>query len=156
MADRSNISSDLIWEIARNQNAYLVKRRNGGHAYYFSRDPLNLVNQHSRTHAGFVNEKAVGVHAGPNGEGVTLMTKKAKKNGNRPASSLNTVAWGKGTPGRKIFKGIANYTAKNGYRPDLRGPAVSRASAIQGSQKAKKDTPAKKLRGSKAKKAVQT
>ena len=121
MADRSNISSDLIWEIARrtilarplsmtiltdpvspgNQNAYLVKRKTGGHAYYFSRDPLNLVNQHSRTHAGFVNEKAVGVHAGPNGEGVTLMTKKPKKNGNRPASSMNTVSWGKGTPGRK-------------------------------------------------------
>lgn len=121
MADRSNISSDLIWEIAReavlarplaaiiltdpsapgNQNAYLVKRRTGSHAHYFSRDPLNLVNQHSRTHAGFVNEKAVGVHAGPNGEGVTLTTKKAKKDGNGPASSLNTVSWGKATPGRK-------------------------------------------------------
>jgi large subunit ribosomal protein L28e len=35
----------------------------------------------------------------------------------------------------------------------LRGSAVSRASAIQGSQRVKKETPEKKLRGSKAKKA---
>jgi len=122
MADRSNISSDLIWEIARetlplpsqrfqyvytdptsagNQNAYLVKRKTGSHAYYFSRDPLNLVNQHSRTHAGFVNQKAVGVHPGPNGDGVSLTTKKVKKNGNRPASSITSVSWGKGTSNRK-------------------------------------------------------
>lgn len=121
MADRSNVSSDLIWEIARelilhvsshfqssltpicagNQNAYLVKRISGGHAYYFSRDPLNLVNKHSRTHAGFVNEKAVGVNFGANGEGVSLTTKKTKKNGNRPASSMDSVSWGKGTPSRK-------------------------------------------------------
>jgi len=53
----------------------------------------------------------------------------------------------------RIYKGIANQTAKNNYRPDLRGPAVSRASAIQGSQKAKKETPEKKLRGAKARKA---
>jgi hypothetical protein len=55
--------------------------------------------------------------------------------------------------GYRVFKGIANQTAKNSYRPDLRAPAVSRASAIQGSQRAKKETPEKKLRGSKAKKA---
>jgi large subunit ribosomal protein L28e len=53
----------------------------------------------------------------------------------------------------RIYKGIANHTAKNNYRPDLRGPAVSRASAIQNSQRAKKETPEKKLRGSKARKA---
>jgi large subunit ribosomal protein L28e len=53
----------------------------------------------------------------------------------------------------RIYKGIANQTAKNNYRPDLRGPAVSRASAIQSSQKAKKETPEKKLRGAKARKA---
>jgi hypothetical protein len=30
-----------------------------------------------------------------------LTTKKANKHGNRPASSLNSISWGKGTPGRK-------------------------------------------------------
>lgn len=57
------------------------------------------------------------------------------------------IFWG------RIYKGIANKTAKNSYRPDLRGPAVSRASAIRDSQRVKKETPEKKLRGSKAKKA---
>lgn len=53
----------------------------------------------------------------------------------------------------RIFKGIANYTAKNNYRADLRGPAISRASAIQKSQKPKKETPEKKPRGARARKA---
>lgn len=59
----ANVSADLIWEIARMisglkqlnfadaslgaNNAYLVKRRSGGGAQ-FSRDPLNLLNKHSR------------------------------------------------------------------------------------------------------------
>lgn len=35
------------------QNAYIVKRK----GVQFSRDPLNLVNLHSRKHSGFVNTK---------------------------------------------------------------------------------------------------
>lgn len=35
------------------QNAYIVKRK----GVQFSRDPLNLVNLHSRKHGGFVNTK---------------------------------------------------------------------------------------------------
>jgi large subunit ribosomal protein L28e len=53
----------------------------------------------------------------------------------------------------RIYQGIANNVAKNSYRSDLRGPALSRASAIQDSQRVKKETPEKKLRGSKAKKS---
>lgn len=64
----SNMSTDVVWEICREfiplafsshrelifgnwglgmQNAYLVKRRSGG-GVQFSRDPLNLMNKHSR------------------------------------------------------------------------------------------------------------
>lgn len=50
--------------------------------------------------------------------------------------------------------GIANNVAKNGYRGDLRQAAVARASAIRKSQKPVKESPEKKLRGSKAKKAA--
>merc|ERR1712225_217641 len=53
----SQVSSDLIWEIVGAQNAFLVKRAQSG-GVRFSRDPMNLVNKHSRKHAGFVNEKA--------------------------------------------------------------------------------------------------
>jgi large subunit ribosomal protein L28e len=54
----------------------------------------------------------------------------------------------------RIHVGIANNVAKNGYRADLRQAAVARASAIRKSQKPVKDSPEKKLRGSKAKKAA--
>merc|ERR1712225_21999 len=72
----SQVSSDLIWEIVGAQNAFLVKRAQSG-GVRFSRDPMNLVNKHSRKHAGFVNEKAVGIQAAEGDKGgVTLVTKK--------------------------------------------------------------------------------
>lgn len=46
-----------------------------------------------------------------------------------------------------------NFTAKQGYRADLRQEAVARASAIRQSQRPKKKDPEPKLRGSRAKKA---
>ncbi|SLM35751.1 60s ribosomal protein l28 [Lasallia pustulata] len=148
----SNVSSDLIWEICRANNAYLVKRTSGG-GVQFSRDPLNLVNKHSRKYAGFVNDKAVGIHPAEKG-GVTMVTKKTKHH-NRPAANKNEVSWTGNKSGPKIYKGIVNYTAKQGYRADLRQEAVARASAIRRSSQPKKEVPEKKLRGSKAKKAAE-
>lgn len=55
----------------------------------------------------------------------------------------------------RIYKAIADRSAKNSYRADLRGDAVARASAIRYSQKPKKDAPEKKLRGAKARKAAE-
>ena len=55
------------------------------------------------------------------------------------------------TSGCRIYGGISAFTAKNSYRPDLRGDAITRASAIRLSQKPKKETPEKKPRGAKAK-----
>lgn len=54
----------------------------------------------------------------------------------------------------RIYKSVASSTAKNGYRADLREAAVSRVSAIRRSQQAKKDVPAPKVRGAKAKQAA--
>jgi large subunit ribosomal protein L28e len=56
---------------------------------------------------------------------------------------------------RRIYKGVASKTAKNGYRADLREEAVARVSAIRRSQKAKKDAPAPKVRGAKARAAAE-
>lgn len=52
----------------------------------------------------------------------------------------------------RIYKGVADKTAKNSYRADLREEAVARVSAVRRSQLPKKDAPAQKLRGSKARK----
>lgn len=55
---------------------------------------------------------------------------------------------------RSAYKSVANQTAKNGYRPDLREAAVQRVSAIKQSQRAVKPEPETKLRGKKAKEAA--
>ncbi|KAI9746424.1 MAG: hypothetical protein M1818_000137 [Claussenomyces sp. TS43310] len=145
------VSSDLVWEIARNQNSFLVKRKTGG-GVRFSRDPLNPLNVHSRKYAGFVNDKAVGVVPAEGDKGgVTLITKKTKHT-QRPRSNLNKITWGGDKSTRKTYKGISSNVAKNGYRGDLRASAVARASAIRQSQRPVKETPEPKLRGSKAKK----
>ncbi|KAK2761393.1 hypothetical protein FQN54_001915 [Arachnomyces sp. PD_36] len=149
---RPNVSSDLVWEIARNQNSFLVKRNSGGGSQ-FSRDPRNLTNKNSRKHAGFANTKAIGVQASEEG-GVTLTSKKAD-NAHQPGQNVTTTTFGPNTGNRKIYKAVANRAAKNGYRADLRPEAVSRASAIRQSQRPKKDTPENKPRGSKAKKAAE-
>ncbi|KAJ9155792.1 Ribosomal protein L28e [Coniochaeta hoffmannii] len=148
-----NISADVIWEVARNNNSFLVKRSKhigGGGGVQFSRDPLNPTNIHSRKYAGFVNDKAVGVV--PTEKGVQVVSKKAGS-GNKPAASKYSVNYTKST--RKTFKSIANQTAKSGYRPDLRAAAVARASAIRRSQRPVKPSPEPKLRGNAAKKAAQ-
>ncbi|KIW96978.1 uncharacterized protein Z519_02369 [Cladophialophora bantiana CBS 173.52] len=149
MSERPNVSGDLIWEVVRNNNAFLVKRKSAG-GVQFSRDPFNLVNKHSRKHAGFVNDKAVSVQPNEKG-GVTLVTKKSGSS-NKPASHYNTHAYGKTTSSRKIYKNVADAVGKRSYRGDLNKDAVARASAIRDSQRPKKDLPAKKPRGLQARK----
>ncbi|KAK0100113.1 hypothetical protein ONS95_013075 [Cadophora gregata] len=149
----SQVSSDLIWEIVGAQNAFLVKRAQSG-GVRFSRDPLNLVNKHSRKHAGFVNEKAVGIQAAEGDKGgVTLVTKK-QQHAQKPGAAAHKTTFGGNKTTRKTYKAIVSSTAKSGYRPDLRAPAVARASAIRFSQRPKKDIPESKVRGAKAKKAA--
>ncbi|KAJ5202407.1 hypothetical protein N7449_004486 [Penicillium cf. viridicatum] len=148
----SNISNDLVWQITRNQNSFLVNRNSGG-GFRFSRDPLNLLNKHSYKYAGYANNKAVGVQATENG--VAVITKKPS-NPQQPAQNVVTVTYGPSTSTRKIYKGVADKTAKNNYRADLREEAVARVSAVRRSQLPKKDTPAQKPRGAKARKAEES
>ncbi|KAJ5279892.1 hypothetical protein N7478_005264 [Penicillium angulare] len=151
-AERTNVSNDLVWQITRNQNSYLV-RRNAGGGSQFSRDPLNLQNKHSFKYAGYANNKAIGVQSDENG-GVTVTTKKAGTP-QQPGKTFVTVNYGPKTSTRKIYKGVADQTAQNGYRADLREEAVARVSAVRRSQQPKKDTPAKQPRGVKARKAAE-
>ncbi|KAF3403476.1 putative 60S ribosomal protein L28e [Penicillium rolfsii] len=143
-AQRPNVSNELIWQITRNQNAYLVRRNTGGGSQ-FSRDPLNLVNKHSQKYAGFANNKAVGVQSLEDGS-IAVTTKKPN-NTQQPAKSLVTVTYGPKTSTRKIYKGVASKTAQHGYRADVREEAVARVSALRRTQQPKKDTPAPKPRG---------
>ncbi|OJJ43716.1 hypothetical protein ASPZODRAFT_135723 [Penicilliopsis zonata CBS 506.65] len=151
-AQRPNVSSDLIWQVTRTQNAFHVKRNSAGGSQ-FSRDPLNVLGKHSFKYSGYANEKAIGVQATENG-GVAIITKKPSSE-QKPAQSFVTVTFGPNASTRKIYKNIADKTAKNGYRADIREQAISRASAIRRSQRSKKDTAPQKLRGAAAKKAAE-
>merc|ERR1712000_257747 len=144
-----NISADLIWEVVRNNNSFLTKsKRNGG--VQFSRDPLNLINKNTRKHAGFVNDKAIGVVR--NEKGFTVITKKPSAPTKPKEAFLKSEHSGNNSS-RKAYKSVANQTAKNGYRPDLREAAVQRVSAIRQSQRPVKPEPETKLRGKRAQKA---
>ncbi|KZL64921.1 ribosomal protein L28e [Colletotrichum tofieldiae] len=157
-----NVSSDLIWEVVRSQNAFLVNRNDAG-GLQLSRDPLNLVNKHSRKYAGFVNDKAIGVV--PNEKGGVKVISKNQKNGNKPAQGITEVTYGGNKSARKnggrdtddwknrTYSAVARQAAAGGYRADLREAAVQRVSAIRRSQRPVKATPEKKPRGNKAKKA---
>ncbi|KAI1766400.1 60S ribosomal protein L28 [Hypoxylon sp. FL1150] len=149
----NNVSADLVWEIVRGNNSYLVKRKQFG-GVQFSRDPLNLLNKNSRKYAGFVNEKAIGVQPAEKG-GVKVISKKESA-ASKPAKSTTEVTHSGGQNTKKIYKTVASQTAKNGYRADLREAAVSRVSAIRKSLKEPKPTPESKPRGAKAKKAAAT
>ncbi|KAK4548451.1 hypothetical protein LTR36_009361 [Oleoguttula mirabilis] len=145
-----NISPDLLWECCRTRNAFLTKRKQAG-GVQFSRDPLNLLNKHSRKYAGFINDQAIGVQ--PDSNTVKLITKVSGR-GNKPAAMYHESSFSASTPSRKLFKSVVSSTAKKGYRSDLRAETVARASAVKTSQREKKETKqATKLRGSKAKKA---
>ncbi|RDA92586.1 hypothetical protein CP533_0943 [Ophiocordyceps camponoti-saundersi (nom. inval.)] len=139
--EHSNVSADLIWEIVRNNHCFLSKTQRCG-GVQFSRDPLNLTNKNTRTAIGVIpHEKG----------GVTVISKKVSC-ASKPAKSLNKVTYGGHKPTRKA---VANQTAKQGYRADLRAAAVQRVSAIRRSQRPVKPEPERKLRGNKAKKAAE-
>ncbi|KAL0931624.1 60s ribosomal protein l28 [Colletotrichum truncatum] len=146
-----NVSSDLIWEVVRGQNAFLVKRADAG-GLQLSRDPLNLINKHSRKYAGFVNNKAIGVV--PNEKGGVKVISKNQKNANKPAQSTTEVTFGGNKSTRKTYKAVALQAANGGYRADLREAAVQRVSALRRAQKPVKPEAEKKPRGVKAKKAA--
>lgn len=54
----------------------------------------------------------------------------------------------------RTYKSIAETTAKSGYRSDLRAEAIARVAALHQANRTKKELPAKKARGSKARSAV--
>ncbi|GAB7362181.1 hypothetical protein MBLNU230_g2207t1 [Neophaeotheca triangularis] len=146
-----NISPDLIYEVTRKQNAFLCKRKQSG-GVQFSRDPMNLVNKHSRKYEGYCNDQAIGINADGN---TVSMTTKLPKQKNRPAKMYQNSSFSASTPSRKISKSVVNSTAAKGYRADLRKEAVARASTVKQTQRNKKDRKPTKPRGAKARKAAQ-
>jgi len=121
------MSSDLIWELTKNQNAFLV-RRNG---ISFCREKGNLTNINSKSASGLANHKAMDIRLSKEG-GVAVSLKSSKKSNQRkPATQWNSVTH-KGNF-RRIAKTIRSQLTK--YRPDLKQRALARFSALSRSTK---------------------
>ena len=115
------MSADLVWQIVKNNNAFLVKK-NG---VQFSSEPGNLMNVNSFKYSGIANNKSVAI--GATEKGVSVATSKAA---NKNLKAI-TVELKKGArPSAVAVKNILK-----GYRPDLSKAAAARVSAILKSKK---------------------
>merc|ERR1712144_119072 len=120
---RMSASSDLVWQIIRKNNSFLVKRN----MLELSSEPNNLMNKNSFKYSGIANTEAVGIED----EGVTF-TKKNPKRQRQPARNVVSVELKKDF--RKVAKTIKAATEGSFYRKDLTKPALARWYKIWKSQ----------------------
>ncbi|CAH1999443.1 unnamed protein product [Acanthoscelides obtectus] len=135
------MSSHLVWSIIRNNNAFLLKKRNISKP--FSTEPNNLTNVNSYRYNGLIHKKSVGIVDAPDKKGFTVVYKKASKQ-NKPRQSIVKRTMKSG-PRRSLYK-LKRLMKCNKYRTDLTKAALRRASAVLKSQKplpAKKQKPKK-------------
>lgn len=86
--------------------------------------------------SGLVQEKAVGVAASQEGDGVVLTTLKTSFR-NKPAKNVNTVNFKTSSGPRRVLNKIRNTLRKTKYRKDLKMAALRRASALMRAQRTK-------------------
>jgi large subunit ribosomal protein L28e len=99
------MSADLVWQIVKNNNAYLVKKS----GVQFSSEPGNLMNVNSFKYSGIANNKSVII--GSTEKGVSFATTKAS-NKNLKTSSVELKKGAR--PSAAAVKNVLK-----GYRPDL-------------------------------------
>ncbi|PKU72349.1 60S ribosomal protein L28-2 [Dendrobium catenatum] len=147
----ATVSEPLIWEIVRNNNAFLVKQFGNGNAkVQFSKEKNNLYNIHSFKYSGLANKKTISIQPGGKDLSVVLATSK-KKQQNKPASVSHRSLLKKEF--NKMAKAVTNQVnplkvqvSDNYYRPDLTKAALARLSAVHRSLKVAKSGPKKRNR----------
>ena len=123
-------SSHLNWLIIRNNNSFLLKKRDVKKP--FSTESNNLTNVSSYRYSGLVHKKTVGVVPSVDQKGFVVVLKKGK-NAQKPVK--NTVRIKMTAGPRRSLKKLRHLLVGNKYRKDLTQAAVRRASAIIRSQK---------------------
>ncbi|CAG9771097.1 unnamed protein product [Ceutorhynchus assimilis] len=141
------MSSHLVWGIIRNNNAFLLKKRNISKP--FSTEGNNLTNLNSYRYNGLVHKKTVSVVDAADKKGFTVVYKKNKKQ-NKPRQNLVKRTFKSG-PRRSLYK-LKTLLKSNKYRTDLTKAALRRASAVLRSQRPQ---PAKKVKAKKPVKAAE-
>ncbi|KAL2554937.1 60S ribosomal protein L28-1 [Forsythia ovata] len=123
----ATVPGQLIWEIVKKNNSFLVKEfGNETAGVVFSKEPNNLYNIHSYRHSGLANKKTVTIQPGTE-QTLLLATTKTKKQ-NMPANLLNKSVMKKEFS--RMSKAVSNQVAGNYYRPDLKKAALARLSAV--------------------------
>ncbi|KAL0747504.1 hypothetical protein Bca101_029506 [Brassica carinata] len=124
----ATVPGQLIWEIVKSNNCFLVKQFGRGNAkVQFSKEQNNLCNLNSYKHSGLANKKTVTIQPADKEQGVVLATTKTKKQ-NKPKVSVNKSILKKEFP--RMSKAVANQVDDNYYRPDLKKFALARLSVI--------------------------
>ncbi|CAN4089062.1 unnamed protein product [Withania somnifera] len=132
----TTVPGQLVWEIVKKNNSFLVKEfGNGTAGVVFSKEPNNLYNLHSYKHSGLANKKTVTILPEGKDKSILLATSKTKKQ-NKPSSLLNKSVMKKEF--RRMAKAVTNQVADNYYRPDLKKAALARLSAVNRSLKVAK------------------
>ncbi|KAG6418335.1 hypothetical protein SASPL_120538 [Salvia splendens] len=141
----STVPGQLIWEIVKKNNSFLVKEfGNGTASVKFSKEPNNLYNIHSFKHSGLANKKTVTIQPGKD-QTVVLATTKTKKQ-NKPSTLLNKSVMKKEF--HRMAKAVSNQVCDNYYRPDLKKAALARLSVVHRSLKVAKSGAKKRNRQS--------
>ncbi|CAL0308728.1 unnamed protein product [Lupinus luteus] len=140
----ATVPGQLVWEIVKNNNSFLVKQfGRGSQSIEFSKEPNNLYNLNSYKYSGLANKKTVSIQAGGKDQSVLLATTKTKKQ-NKPAALVHKSVLKKDF--RRIAKAVQNQVGDNHYRPDLKKAALARLSAVHKSLKIAKSGPKKRNR----------
>ncbi|CAN1159906.1 60S ribosomal protein L28-2 [Linum perenne] len=140
----ATVPGQLIWEIIKRNNCFLVKQFGRGNAgVRFSKETSNLYNLNSYKYSGLANKKTVSIQ--PEGKDLTvvLSTTKTKKQ-NKPANLKNKSVMRKEF--HSMAKAVANQVGDNHYRPDLKNAALARLSVVHKSLKIAKSGPKKRNR----------
>lgn len=132
----ATVPGQLIWEIVKKNNSFLVKQFGRGNAkVQFSREANNLYNVNSYKHSGLANKKTVSIQAGGKDLSLVLTTTKTKKQ-NKPANLRHKSVMRKEFS--RMAKAVTNQVGDNYYRPDLKSAALARLSAVNRSLKVAK------------------
>ena len=132
----ATVPGQLIWEIVKKNNSFLVKEFGRGNAgVQFSKEPNNLYNLNSFKHSGLANKKTVTIQPVGKDQAVLLATTKTKKQ-SKPAGLLHKSVMKKEF--RRMAHAVANQVGDNYYRPDLKKAALARLSVVHRSLKVAK------------------
>lgn len=140
----ASVSGDLIWEIVKKNNSFLVKQFGNGHAkIQFSKEKNNLYNEHSYKFSGLANKKTVSIQPAGEGLSVVLATTKTRKQ-RKPANLYHKSVMKKDLPA--MAKAVISQVHDNRYRADLTQAALARLSYVLRGLRVAKSGPKKRNR----------